>query len=63
MMGAVTALCHLAELRIAQGQLREAKKLYDRALALTIDARGQRLPIGGMAVAGAAGLLLNGITP
>ncbi|MBN1937421.1 MAG: AAA family ATPase [Anaerolineae bacterium] len=58
-MGAVIALCNLAELRVAQGQLRAAQKLYDRALTLSVDHQGQRLPIGDMAVAGAAGLLLE----
>jgi LuxR family maltose regulon positive regulatory protein len=58
-MVAVIALCHLAEMRIIQGQLGTAKKLFDRALALAVDDRGRRLPIGEMAVAGAAGLLLE----
>ena len=56
-MGAVIALCNLAELRIARGQLWAAKRLYDRALDLAVDHRGHHLPIGGMAVIGTAGLL------
>jgi len=56
-MGAVIALCNLAELRVVQGQLDAAKTLYDRALALATDDLGHRLPIAGMAVAGLAGLL------
>jgi LuxR family maltose regulon positive regulatory protein len=56
-MGAVIALCNLAELRIVQGQLWAAKRLYDRALALAVDDRGHSLPISGMAVAGLAALL------
>jgi LuxR family maltose regulon positive regulatory protein len=58
-MGAVIALCNLAKLRAVQGQLGAAKTLYDRALALTIDDRGHHRPIGGMAIAGIAGLLLE----
>jgi LuxR family maltose regulon positive regulatory protein len=56
-MGAVVALCNLAELRIVQGQLSTAKDLYDRALNLAVDEQGHRLPIRGMAVIGIAGLL------
>ena len=56
-VGAVVALCNLAELRIAQGQLQDASTLYDRALALAVDDRGHQFPIGGMAVIGIGELL------
>lgn len=55
-MIAVIALCNLAELHIVQGQLRTAKKLYDRALALATCDDKQCLPIVGMAAAGLAEL-------
>jgi LuxR family maltose regulon positive regulatory protein len=56
-MGAVIALCNLAEVRTVRAQLWAAKRLYDRALDLAVDDRGRRLPIGGMAAIGTASLL------
>jgi LuxR family maltose regulon positive regulatory protein len=51
-MVAVAAMCHLAELRMFQGHLRQAKGLYEEALSLATDTQGQRLPIAGMALIG-----------
>ncbi|MBN1180106.1 MAG: tetratricopeptide repeat protein, partial [Anaerolineae bacterium] len=48
----VFALCHLAELSIAQGELHKAQALYEQALALATDAQGQPLPIAQMALIG-----------
>ncbi len=51
-LGAVMTLCHLAELRMSQGQLYEARNLYLRALELATDERGRPLPIAGAAQIG-----------
>jgi len=51
-MVAVMALCHLAEVHVAQGQLHRATEIYQRALELTADRQGQPLPIAGMALIG-----------
>jgi LuxR family maltose regulon positive regulatory protein len=58
-IGAVTALCNLAEVHLIRGELRTAKEVYDRALVLAVDDRGAILPIGGMAITGIAGLQLE----
>jgi LuxR family maltose regulon positive regulatory protein len=50
--GAVMVLCELAELHSKQLQLDKAQELYDRALALTTDQDGNRLPIAGEALCG-----------
>jgi LuxR family maltose regulon positive regulatory protein len=49
---AVSALCHLAELRMSQAEYREAEGIYRRALQSAMDAQGRPLPIGGMALIG-----------
>jgi LuxR family maltose regulon positive regulatory protein len=56
-MGAVIALCNLAELRILQGQLHTAKALYERAQTMAVDKAGKALPIHAMPDIGFAGLL------
>ena len=48
----VSALCHLAELRMSQAAYREAEAIYQRALQSALDAQGRPLPIGGMALIG-----------
>jgi LuxR family maltose regulon positive regulatory protein len=48
----VSALCHLAELRMSQAAYREAEGIYRRALQSALDAQGRPLPIGGMALIG-----------
>ena len=53
----VLALCHLAELLIVQGELREARASYEQALALAVDGQGRSLPIAGMALMGLGYLL------
>jgi LuxR family maltose regulon positive regulatory protein len=49
---AAVSLCHLAELRMVQGRLRESQRLYRRALALSTDGAGRRMPIAGVALVG-----------
>ena len=51
-MMTVSALCHLAELRMSQAEYREAEGIYRRALQSAMDAQGHPLPIGGMALIG-----------
>jgi LuxR family maltose regulon positive regulatory protein len=51
-MVAVMVTCNLAELRMKQGRLRQARDVYQRALDLATDDRGQRLPIAGQALFG-----------
>jgi LuxR family maltose regulon positive regulatory protein len=51
-MIAVTTLCHLAELNMSRANLPEAKTLYQQALRLATDERGQLRPIAGMALMG-----------
>jgi LuxR family maltose regulon positive regulatory protein len=51
-MIAVVALCNLAELRMAEGQLGEARGLYERALAFAVDKEGRPMPIAGIALMG-----------
>jgi LuxR family maltose regulon positive regulatory protein len=53
----VLALCHLAELRIVQGQLHEARASYEQALELAVDGQGRSLPIAGTALMGLGYLL------
>jgi LuxR family maltose regulon positive regulatory protein len=48
----VASLCHRAELHAIQGRLHEAWDIYQRALALAADERGQSLPIASMALLG-----------
>jgi LuxR family maltose regulon positive regulatory protein len=52
LMIAVWALCHLAELHIAQGRLRSARDVYQKAQALGTDDQRQPAPIAGMALMG-----------
>jgi LuxR family maltose regulon positive regulatory protein len=51
-MIAVSALCHLAELNMSQANLSEAENLYQQALPLATDERGQLRPIAGLALIG-----------
>ena len=51
-MMAVTALSHLAKLHIRQGQLHQAKAIYERALRSATDKQGRDLPIAGEAMMG-----------
>jgi LuxR family maltose regulon positive regulatory protein len=51
-MIAVSALCHLAELNMSQANLSKAESLYQQALPLATDERGQLRPIAGMALIG-----------
>jgi LuxR family maltose regulon positive regulatory protein len=51
-MIAVMTTCSLAELHLTRGQLGKAREIYQRALELATDERGQRLPIAGMALIG-----------
>jgi LuxR family maltose regulon positive regulatory protein len=44
---AVVGLCHLGELRVKQGRLREAERFFERALSWATDAGGDRLPVAG----------------
>ncbi len=44
---AVAALCNVAGLCVARGQLRRASAIYQRALELSTDQQGQQLPIAG----------------
>ncbi len=73
-MVAVVGLCTLAENYKKRGQLRKAQALFQQALDLAVDGRGQRLPIAGEPLmglgelarewndtAGAVPLLLEGI--
>jgi LuxR family maltose regulon positive regulatory protein len=53
----VLALCHLGELHIMRGQLREARAFYEQALEHARDSRGHRLPIAGVALVGMGYLL------
>jgi LuxR family maltose regulon positive regulatory protein len=55
-MVAVMVTCNLAELRMKQGRLRQARDVYHRALDLATDDRGQRLPVAGQALFGLAEL-------
>jgi len=51
-MVAVVALCRLAGLWMVQGHLKEARAMYERALALATDEEGNSLPIAGEALIG-----------
>jgi LuxR family maltose regulon positive regulatory protein len=48
LMVAAIALRRLAQLRVMQGRLSEAKAFCEQALELTVDGRGRRLPIAGL---------------
>jgi len=48
----VLALCHHAELRLWQGRLKEAEKIYQQALELGTDTQGNILPVAGEAMIG-----------
>jgi LuxR family maltose regulon positive regulatory protein len=48
----VMALRRLARLRRMQGQLHEARALYEQALELAVDRQGRPLPIAGIALIG-----------
>jgi LuxR family maltose regulon positive regulatory protein len=56
-MNAVLAICHLAEVAIIQGRLYEGQALYDRAVELAVDERGQPRPIAGVPITGLGSLL------
>ncbi|OQY18768.1 MAG: hypothetical protein B6I34_10295 [Anaerolineaceae bacterium 4572_32.1] len=51
-MIAVMTMCNLAELHMAQGQLGQARDVYQQALELATDKQGRRLSIAGMALMG-----------
>jgi len=51
-MLSVMVVCNRAELLMRQGQLHEAAATYRKALELTTDAQGQRMPIAGQALIG-----------
>jgi LuxR family maltose regulon positive regulatory protein len=53
----VGALSNLAGLCMAQGQLRRAEEIYERAIELSTDEEGRRLPIAGKALLGLGELL------
>jgi LuxR family maltose regulon positive regulatory protein len=57
LMVAVLALSQMAEFSMLQGQLHEARRLYEQALELAFDKRGRMLPIAGAAKIGLAELL------
>ncbi|UCC88450.1 MAG: AAA family ATPase [Anaerolineales bacterium] len=48
----VVALCYQADLLMRQGQLNQAKALYEQALALSTDQQGNTLPVAGEALLG-----------
>lgn len=52
LMIAVLVLCELADLRIKQGHLHDARRLYQQALDLAVDAHGQQLPVAGKPMIG-----------
>jgi LuxR family maltose regulon positive regulatory protein len=56
LMNAVLALCHLAEVATIQGQLYESQAIYNQAIELAVDERGQPRPIAGLAAIGLGGL-------
>ena len=49
---AAGALCHLAEVHLRLAELHKARSVYDQAVAIATDARGQHLPIAGEALIG-----------
>jgi LuxR family maltose regulon positive regulatory protein len=53
------ALRRLAQLRIIQGRLSEARAFCEQALELTVDGRGRRLPIAGLVLIVLGELLLE----
>ncbi|MBN1933281.1 MAG: tetratricopeptide repeat protein [Anaerolineae bacterium] len=55
-MIAIVALIHWGEAMTKQGRLREAKQLYERALALATDVRGQPIPVVAPALVGLGNL-------
>jgi LuxR family maltose regulon positive regulatory protein len=57
LLGAVAALHYLAEMRMVQGQLNEARALFERALELGVDSKGCPLPVAVKVLAGLAELL------
>jgi LuxR family maltose regulon positive regulatory protein len=48
----VISLAHIAELQVAQGQLKMAQATYEQALNIASDKVGKRLPIAGMPLIG-----------
>jgi LuxR family maltose regulon positive regulatory protein len=52
----VTAISHLAKLKLRQGRLHEAKATYERALGLATDSQDRPLPIAGEALMGLGNL-------
>ncbi|MEW6228258.1 MAG: LuxR C-terminal-related transcriptional regulator [Bacillota bacterium] len=56
-MMAVVALCQLAEICIAYGQLHKARAQYELALESAVDEKGQRLPVAAMPLMGLGELL------
>jgi LuxR family maltose regulon positive regulatory protein len=52
LMLTVEALYYLAELHVMKGRLREAEKLFNQGLDLSVDRRGHRLPLAGMVLNG-----------
>jgi len=54
---AVSAVCHLADLQVRQGRLRQAAETYRRALALATGPQGRLLPVAASAHSGLGELL------
>jgi LuxR family maltose regulon positive regulatory protein len=59
LMNEVLAVSHVADLSVLQGRLDEARVLYEQALELATDARGQRQPIAGIVLQGLGNLQLQ----
>jgi LuxR family maltose regulon positive regulatory protein len=56
----VIALRRLAEIRLTQGRLNQARAYFEQALALACDGQGRPQPIGGLALVGLGWLRLEG---
>lgn len=55
----ILAICRLAQLALIQGQLHEAKAIFEQALEVASDRRGRLRPIGGVALIGLGWLCLE----
>ena len=55
-MMTMMTMCNIAEMTMRQGQLYNARPIYERVLTMAVDANGQPLPISGMAFLGLAEL-------
>ena len=56
LMLTMLALNRLAQLRVLQGKLHEARQLYEQALEFAVDEQGRLLPISSLALIGIGGL-------